>query len=80
MIVSKRKYREAVYAANGWKEAYENVLRERNELVNRINSGEFSPLTEDDARRIIRLCHPDKHNNSKASNEITAKLLGILGK
>ena len=25
--------------------------------------------------RIIRLCHPDKHSNSQASNEITAWLL-----
>ena len=26
--------------------------------------------------RLVRLCHPDKHNNSPASNEATAWLLG----
>lgn len=32
----------------------------------------FSP---DEIDTMIRLCHPDKHNNSQASNRITAKLL-----
>ncbi len=26
--------------------------------------------------RLVRLCHPDKHNNSPASNEATGWLLG----
>jgi hypothetical protein len=26
--------------------------------------------------RLVRLCHPDKHDNSLASNEATAWLLG----
>jgi hypothetical protein len=28
-------------------------------------------------RRLIQLCHPDKHNNSEASNTATAYLLAL---
>lgn len=33
------------------------------------------PIELEMLNRLIRLCHPDKHDNSKASNEVTAWLL-----
>ena len=37
-------------------------------------------LTEDDINKLIFLCHPDKHDNSVKSTDITAKLLSIKEK
>ena len=36
-------------------------------------------LDEEMLNRVIRLCHPDKHNNSKAATEITQLLLEMKG-
>lgn len=35
---------------------------------------QFSPA---EIETLIRLCHPDKHNNSVTSNVITTKLIGM---
>ncbi len=37
----------------------------------------LTALTQEDIKRLIRLAHPDKHKNSQASTEITAKLLRL---
>lgn len=34
-------------------------------------------LKPDQIKRLIMLCHPDKHGNSKVSNEITQWMLGL---
>lgn len=34
-------------------------------------------FSEDEIARLLRLCHPDKHGNSSAANEMTRKLLGL---
>lgn len=34
-------------------------------------------FTEEEIARLLRLCHPDKHGNSSAANEMTRKLLGL---
>ncbi len=34
-------------------------------------------LSADEIKRLIKLCHPDKHENSKEANELTAKLLSL---
>lgn len=33
----------------------------------------------DDIKRLIRLCHPDKHGNSETANIMTKKLLNMRG-
>lgn len=34
-------------------------------------------LTKSDLNKLLQLCHPDKHDNSNISNEMTKKLLKI---
>lgn len=37
-------------------------------------------IDEDMLPLLIRLCHPDKHNNSEAANRVTAYLLSLRRK
>ena len=41
----------------------------------RINFNSGSSLSGKEIRRLLMLCHPDKHDNSKAANDMTATLL-----
>lgn len=34
-------------------------------------------FTQEEIATLIRLCHPDKHNNSTTSNNITQRLLQL---
>lgn len=63
------------------------LLFKWNELVDRINDkgGEAFLqrailLDEDTVSAMIRLCHPDKHNNSETANRITKLLLEMRAK
>jgi hypothetical protein len=38
-----------------------------------------APIDPGMLRRLIQLCHPDKHGNSQASNEATRYLLALKG-
>jgi hypothetical protein len=38
------------------------------------------PIEQNMLSRLIRLCHPDRHGNSEASNEATAWLLSQRGR
>lgn len=48
-------------------------LEAENKRLKRYSGG----LTKAQINSAIRLCHPDKHNNSKAANELTAALLEL---
>lgn len=57
-----------------------------NKLVGRINEkgGEAflegsapAEISDDDIRRLLQLCHPDKHDGKAAAVEMTQKLLSI---
>lgn len=87
MWVPTSKYNHACQVAKSWHDAYHNLLAEYNKLVELINAkgGEAflnssSQFTPEQIDRLIRLCHPDKHGNSEAANEMTAALLKIRGK
>lgn len=66
---------------------YESMIRHYNELVGNYNelvklvneAGGLplgkQPFTEEEVGMMIRLCHPDKHGGSAASNHITQRLL-----
>lgn len=45
-----------------------------NDIVNSFIDGKFS-IPSEMLSRLVRLCHPDKHGNSPASNEVTSWLL-----
>ena len=63
---------------------YTALLRDYNFLVDTINNAtakktfdvktnlEFTP---EELKKLITLCHPDKHDGSKIAEEMTAKLL-----
>lgn len=66
---------------------YRRLLRDWNNLVDRVNaiggeralSGSANALNmgEDDIKRLLQLCHPDRHRNSDLSVEMTQKLLQL---
>lgn len=45
--------------------------------IDLIKYKENSDFSREELDKLIRLCHPDKHGNSKASTEITQKLLSL---
>lgn len=78
------KYKNLVRVNNENVNGYNKLLEEWNELVEKINSKggeEFinSPpskpqFSSDEIKKILVLCHPDKHDGSKLANDITAML------
>lgn len=50
------------------------------ELEEDKNEPEPKNLSEDQIKALLRLCHPDKHSNSKLANEVTKWLLALRGK
>lgn len=53
----------------------EELEEELEENKNDENSDDNANLTEAQVKALLRLCHPDKHSNSKLSNEVTKWLL-----
>lgn len=65
---------------------YETLIEKWNTLVKQINKNggqQFldharvdaqQQFTNDDLRRLLQLCHPDKHGGSNLAVEMTAKL------
>lgn len=61
---------------------YNVLLKKAKELKERLaiaeqGSNQGKNLTKDDIKRLIALCHPDKHNNSEMATKMTQKLLEI---
>ena len=54
--------------------AYDVVERENRTLKGRPQP-RASSMTNEMLKRLIRLCHPDRHRNSDLSNEVTRWLL-----
>jgi hypothetical protein len=62
------------------------LSRKWNELVNQINrkGGQrfldgmpAAQLSADDVRKLLMLCHPDKHGGKQMAHDMTAKLLAM---
>jgi hypothetical protein len=45
------------------------------EQVRRAPAAAGSPFGQEDMRRLLMLCHPDKHGGKQMAHDITAKLL-----
>lgn len=63
------RYESVVRSYNDLVEAYNVVVREYNALVTQ------SQFTDEEIASLIRLCHPDKHNNSQLATRMTQRLL-----
>jgi hypothetical protein len=85
MFVRESKYR-ALQAAHTLLEfQYATLLAQWNELVTEINekggrtflNGYPKQFTNDDIRKLLLLCHPDKHCGKQIAQDMTAKLLAM---
>jgi hypothetical protein len=79
-----KRYDDLVYRYDTLSIQHRSLIRQLNNLVDRINAkgGEAflngntnKQLGKEDIRRLLQLCHPDKHNNSTLSQDMTQKLL-----
>lgn len=89
MFVSKKRYEQLEGELRAAINHCNKLIDQWNALVKRINEkggeqflteGVISPpaqFSQDDLRRLIQLCHPDKHANSTLSVEMTQKLLSL---
>lgn len=73
---------ETFYAAEYWKtycrRCYAKMMQRNNKENQEVRIQKIyveKPIPLEMINRLIRLCHPDKHDNSKASNEVTVWLL-----
>ena len=64
---------DRIGVANNRIKNYQAQLRELRSRRMNLNGG--TSISEKEIRRLLMLCHPDKHSNSKASNDMTAALL-----
>ena len=83
----KAEIKELKSELDHYKYKFFNAVDEYNELADKANSQrrEFAalmqannhaaPFSQKDIRSLIRLCHPDKHNNSEASTRLTTILV-----
>jgi hypothetical protein len=61
------------------------LIKKWNALIIEHNNGNWvrpsrqhsTQFSQDDIRRLIQLCHPDKHDSSKTAVEMTQKLLAM---
>ena len=67
---------------------YSELIAEWNARVKRINAkgGEQflegssnNQFTEDDIKKLLQLCHPDKHDGKQIAVDMTQKLLQLRG-
>jgi ABC-type multidrug transport system ATPase subunit len=67
-----------------YQKKFNSLRREWNSLVDRVNklggeqlfeqSSQSTQFTDQELKRLIQLCHPDKHKNSQLAVEMTQKL------
>lgn len=80
LFVSKSKYQSLLFHYNELAARY-NRLSQLYDLKSESSKKNSVPMFDDDEmRKLIFLCHPDKHNNSVASQELTKKLLQLRKK
>lgn len=65
-----------------YQQRYNKLLSEWNDLVTRVNRGDYSrtpakQLESMDIKKLLMLCHPDKHGGKPMAEEMTKKLLSL---
>lgn len=87
MFVTKKEYDELHTHAALISEKYLNLKTRWDDLVTLINSkggqefldGDTQQLSQEDIKRLLVLCHPDKHDGKQIAVEMTQKLLEMRG-
>lgn len=84
MEVSKLTYESRMAELRHLRGLCKLLQRERDELAETVemfgihqNPYESSMFSKKEVMTLILLCHPDRHRNSKASTEMTQKLLKL---
>ncbi len=91
MFVSKRKYEDLLKISNRlaqneatlhaelllMNQVNSELLREKNQIIHNLKNSKSSDMDQKLINRLIRFCHPDKHNGSKLANELTSELLKL---
>jgi hypothetical protein len=73
-IRAMRKYNDLI-------DEYNVLVRKAKQLQKLCKESEGSaPFNKEDLRRLITLCHPDKHGGKASATEMTQKLLEMRGK
>lgn len=93
MFVRKSKYEKLKSelnrmenVASAYQKMYRELRYEWNDLVGRVNAAggigaiKESKFDEDDIKRLLNLCHPDKHGGKPMAVDMTQKLLKMRGK
>lgn len=94
MFVSQRRFNELQRKFIALDEANDRLIEKWNAVCKEINAkgGDAflkhgvlpsevpSPFDQTTINKLIRLCHPDKHNNSPVSTEMTQLLLSMRDK
>lgn len=85
----KAEIKELQAELDRYKYKFYSTVDEYNALVDRANAqrrqferlaqsnNHTTPFNQKDIRSLIRLCHPDKHNNSESSTRLTTILLAM---
>jgi len=85
--ISVGRHNAAAVELHNLKLRWNSVVDRLNDLQTRVNTGQLvapgvahSQFSPQEIERLIRLCHPDKHDSSTAANEMTARLLSLRKK
>jgi thiamine kinase-like enzyme len=73
---SEDKYMKLIHMAAIIDKRNDRLIAE-NERLKAGSTSRSSGLTQKQVETAIRLCHPDKHNGSKAANDLTVTLLEL---
>lgn len=89
MFVLKVTYDRLLARYKALDQANDRLLAQWNTVVRQINAkggdrflehgtlAAPSPFSQEDIRRLIHLCHPDKHDGKPMAVEMTQKLLSL---
>lgn len=68
-----------IYEASVYDKFWNENYNKAKQTENKKPEPEYNPndLPKDLIKRIIKFIHPDKHDNSREANELTAELLNI---
>lgn len=74
--LAERQYYYCLKTAAEYKKKYDKVLKlaAEQQIHTRPAPPQFSA---EEIKRLVRLCHPDRHNNSEASVKMTQKLMNL---
>lgn len=80
----EKELEKALAQASEVNARYHAIMDECDRLSADIRRGKFGPgappqFSRADLKALVSLCHPDKHGGKPRANDITVKILALLG-